>query len=84
MISWEYTSVGVDAWLPLGVQGGVKYALSKLGNEGWEAFGVTPATPPTGTGVDPDQSEYEVLLKRPKNRAADDRSSYSNSQVLQT
>jgi len=65
---WEYISVGVDTWLPLGVQGGPKEALVRLGKEGWEAFAVTPATPPTGLGDDPDQSQYEVLLKRPLGR----------------
>jgi len=65
MSRWEYTSVGVDAWLPLGVQGEAKQLLLRLGDEGWEAFAVTPPTPPTGLGDDPDESQYEVLLKRP-------------------
>jgi hypothetical protein len=40
------------------VQGGVKEVLVKLGEEGWEAFAVTPPTPPPGDGDDPDQSTY--------------------------
>jgi hypothetical protein len=50
--------------MPLGVQGGPKALLEKLGREGWEAFAVTPPTPPQGTGDDPDESTYEVLLNR--------------------
>jgi hypothetical protein len=69
---WEYTSVEVDAWMPVGVQGGPKDLLRKLGQEGWEAFAVTPPTPPPGddpamdtSTCDPDASTYEILLKRP-------------------
>ena len=61
---WEYTSVPVDAWLPLGDQGGVKDQLRRLGAEGWEAYAVTPPTPRLPEAYDPDASTYEVLLKR--------------------
>lgn len=64
-MKWEYTSVGVDLWLPLRSQGGPKDELRRLGVEGWEAFAVTPPTPPPGDGADPDHSEYEILLRRP-------------------
>jgi len=63
-LRWEYTSVAVDTWLPLSTQGGVKEALMRLGSEGWEAVAVTPPTPPSGMTEDPDQSTYEILLKR--------------------
>jgi hypothetical protein len=65
-VEWEYTTVTADAWLPLGAQSGPKELLRKLGEEGWEAFGVTPSTPPTGSGDDPDASSYDILLKRPR------------------
>ena len=64
-MEWEYTTVAVDAWMPLGVQGGPKELLAQLGRDGWEAFAVTPPTPPPGHGDDPDESTYEILLKRP-------------------
>jgi len=60
----EYTSVAVDTWMPLGIQGGPKEQLRELGRDGWEAFAVTPRTPPTGEGDGPDESTYEILLKR--------------------
>ena len=63
-MTWQYTTVTVDTWLPLGVQGGVVDLLEQLGQDGWEAFGVTPPTPPVGEGEDPDASTYDVLLKR--------------------
>jgi hypothetical protein len=63
---WEYTTIQADTWLPLSVQAGVKEQLRELGSTGWEAFAVTPATPPRGDGEDPDQSVYEILLRRPK------------------
>src|SRR5262245_36552810 len=63
-VEWEYTSVTVDAWMPLAVQGGPKELLRKLGEDGWEAFAVTPATPPPGDGDDPDASTDEILLRR--------------------
>jgi hypothetical protein len=63
---WEYTSVQVDAWMPLSVQAGAKEQLRELGTHGWEAFAVTPPTPPLGDEPDPDQSVYEILLKQPK------------------
>ncbi len=62
---WDFTTVRVDAWVPLSFQGGPKEELRRLGAEGWEAFAVTPPTPPLGEGVDSDASEYEILLKRP-------------------
>lgn len=62
---WEYTSIQADTWMPLSVQAGTKHQLLKLGEEGWEAFAVTPPTPPFGEGEDPDQSVYEILLRRP-------------------
>lgn len=61
---WEYTSVSCDTWLPLNVQGGPKDLLRRLGADGWEAYGVSPPTPPVGEGDDPDASTYDVLLKR--------------------
>ena len=63
-MEWEYTSVAADTWLPFGVQGGPKEQLRELDLDGWEAFAVTPPTPPTGGGDDPDESTYEILLKR--------------------
>jgi hypothetical protein len=63
-VEWEYTTVTADTWLPLGVQGGPKELLDKLGRDGWEAFAVTPPTPPTGQGDDPDASTYDILLRR--------------------
>lgn len=62
---WEYTSIRADIWMPLSVQAGVKEQLQALGSQGWEAFAVTPPTPPHGDEEDPDQSVYEILLKRP-------------------
>lgn len=62
---WEYTSVEADTWLPLSAQGAAKERLQELGSQGWEAFAVTPPTPPPGDGKDPDESVYEILLKRP-------------------
>ena len=64
-VHWEYTSVVVDLWMPLAGQAGPKELLLQLGAEGWEAFAVTPPTPPLGDGDDPYASTYEVLLKRP-------------------
>ena len=67
---WEYASILVDTWLPVGVQAGVKEQLEELGALGWEAYAVTPPTPPLGENpnmpdsYDPDQSTYEILLKR--------------------
>ena len=61
---WEYTSVAADTWLPIGDQGGIKELLDRLGAEGWEAYAVTPPTPPLGDGDDPDASTYSILLKR--------------------
>lgn len=61
---WEYATVEVDAWMPLGAQAGVKGLLASMGGEGWEAFATTPATPPTLVGDDPDVSVYEILLRR--------------------
>lgn len=62
---WEYTSVQADTWLALSVQAGVKEQLRELGSQGWEAFAVTPPTPPADEPEDPDQSVYEILLRRP-------------------
>ncbi len=59
-----------DTWLPISVQAGVKEQLLELGASGWEAYAVTPPTPPLGENpdmpppYDPDQSTYEILLKR--------------------
>jgi hypothetical protein len=61
---WEYTSVQADTWLALSVQAGAKQQLRDLGLDGWEAFAITPPTPPLGEGEDPDQSVYEILLRR--------------------
>ncbi len=61
---WEYTSVVADAWLSLSVQGSAKEALRALGEDGWQAFAVTPATPPNAREADPDASTYEILLRR--------------------
>ena len=66
MTRWEYTAIRVDLWGPLGTQGGPKDELRRLGEEGWEAFAVTPPTPPPGDGPDPDESSYEILMKRPR------------------
>lgn len=65
---WEYTSVQADAWLPLSAQGGPKEELRRLGADGWEAFAVTPASPLVHASDDPDESVYEILLKRPVDR----------------
>jgi hypothetical protein len=63
-VPWEYTSVSCDTWLPVNVQGGVQELLERLGADGWEAYAVTPPTPPPGDGDDPDLSSFDILLKR--------------------
>ena len=61
---WEYTTVLVDTWLRLEVQAEPKQRLRTLGDDGWEAFAVTPPTPAPGEGDDPDESTYEIILMR--------------------
>jgi hypothetical protein len=63
-MAWEYTTVEVDRWIRLGVQGGAKGLLDKHGRDGWEAFAVAPLTLPRGGEPDPDASTYEILRKR--------------------
>ena len=46
---------------PLGAQGGPKDLLAKLGEDDWEAFAVSPPTPPPGEGDDPDASSYDII-----------------------
>ncbi len=64
-VETEYETVGVDVWIGVGASGAAKPRLRELGEQGWEAFAVTPPTVPPGEGArDPDESSYEILLRR--------------------